>query len=95
MKSETEEVIKKKFERSLKAHRRRRRKEDLKNLFNDFEIPFNQNTAVAYFLGILRAIAYDSKAFIEGRGLKWVEFSDTAGRIKDEILRFAKTLTAN
>jgi len=93
VKSETEEVIKKKFERSLKAHRRC--KEDLKNLFNDFEIPFNQNTAVAYFLGILRAIAYDSKAFIEGRGLKWVEFSDTAGRTKDEILRFAKTLTAN
>ena len=55
MQKETEDVIKKKFKNSLKAHKQRH-KADLKNLFDEFGIPFNSDTLTAYFLGVLRAI---------------------------------------
>ena len=85
MQSETEAVINKKFRKALVAHKNRHR-EDLKNLFNAFGISFNRDTLVSYFLGVLRAISFDSKAFIEIRGLEWNELMRIAKEKRDEIL---------
>jgi len=71
MQFETEAVINKKFRKALEAHKKRH-KENLKSLFNAFKIPFNQDTLIAYFLGILRAISYDSKALLRVEDLNGV-----------------------
>jgi len=86
MQSETEAVINKKFRKSLRAHKERH-KVDLKDLFSVFGISFNQDTLIAYFLGVLRAISFDSKAFIEIKGLRWDELMTIAKEKKDEILK--------
>lgn len=91
MQSETEAVINKKFRKSLEAHKKKH-KEDLKNLFNVFGISFNRDTLVAYFLGVLRAISFDSKAFIEIGGLKWDELMTIAEKKRDEILATARDI---
>jgi len=90
---ETLEVIKSKFIRSVEAHRTRHCK-NLKSLFSKHEISVNRETIVAYFLGVLRAIAYDSKSFIQSEGLEWSEFEELvesfigeAMKIADDIVR--------
>ena len=85
MQTEAEAVINKKFRKSLRAHKERHKK-DLKALFSMFGIPFNSDTLTAYFLGVLRAISFDSKAFIEARGLEWDELMNIAKKRRDEIL---------
>jgi len=91
MQSETKAVINKKFKKALEAHKKRH-KEDLKDLFNVFGITFNRDTLIAYFLGILRAISFDSKAFIESRGLEWDELVTIAKEKKDKILSTARDI---
>ncbi len=69
----TIDVIELKFNWSLKAHKKDH-KSDLKELFNRYGIPFNTNTVTAYLIGVLRAISYDSKIFVQSVTLRWKEF---------------------
>lgn len=91
MQHESEKVIEKKFRRSLKAHRERH-KENLKELFSNFGIPYSHDTLTAYFLGVLRAISFDTVAFVEVRGMGWVEFNKIAQKMKNDILSTAKAM---
>ncbi len=94
MRPETENIIKEKFRRSLSAHKDRH-KENLKNLFEIFEISFNLDTLIAYFMGVLRAISFDSVAFIEAKGLKWSELEKLEKELKDEIINVAKEILSD
>jgi hypothetical protein len=91
MQVETKKVIEKKFRGALNAHKERH-KEGLKELFEKFGIPLNSDTLTAYFLGVLRAISFDSVAFIEIRGIRWDELKEIAQEMKDEILSTANEI---
>jgi len=90
MRDETKKVIEEKFKRSLKAHKER--KEDLKELFEKFGVSLNSDTLTAYFLGVLRAISFDSVAFIENRGLTWNELREIEQKMRNEILDTANEI---
>jgi len=83
---ETEEVIKSKFERSVEAHRTKHCK-DLKNLLSEHGIPVNREVVAAYLLGVLRAVAYNSKSFIQSAGLEWDEFKDLVNKLIDGVMK--------
>jgi len=89
---ETIEVIKSKFERSVEAHRTKHC-EDLKNLLSKHGIPVNREVVAAYLLGVLRAIAYDSKSFIQGEGLEWGEFEDLVSKLIGRVMKAADDIT--
>jgi len=91
---ETLEVVKSKFVRSVEAHRTRHCK-NLKSLFSKHGISVNRETIVAYFLGMLRAIAYDSKSFIQGEGLEWSEFEELVESFIDEAVKVVDDIVRN
>jgi len=91
---ETIAVIESKFRRSLKAHEEDHGK-DLKDLFKRLGIPVNDGTIVAYLLGVLRAIAYDSKVFVQSEGLRWKEeFEKIADAMIGDIMRTARSIAS-
>jgi len=90
MRDETRRTIKGKFRRSLEAHKERI--SDLEMLFEEFGVPLNSKTLRAYFLGILRAISFDSVAFIEVRGMRWNEFEEIAQEMRNEIQETANEI---
>jgi len=92
LRPETMAVIELKFERSLEAHKKHR--DELKELFDKLGIPFKSDAVVAYFLGVLRAISYDSKGFVEGGGLEWEEFKEIANVMIGKILSTAEKIAA-
>jgi len=85
---ETIEVIKHKFRGSLEVHRAKHGSR-LKDLLNKYGISTNREAVVAYLLGVLRAIAYDSKTFVQSEGLEWDEFEELVDRVIDEVMKTA------
>jgi len=61
----------------------------LKDLLNKHGISANRETLVAYLLGVLRAIAYDSKTFVQSEGLEWDEFEELVDRMINEVMKAA------
>jgi len=70
----------------VEAHRTKHC-EDLKDLLSKHGIPVNREVVAAYLLGVLRAIAYDSKSFIQGEELEWDEFDDLVNKLIDRVIK--------
>ncbi len=87
MRKETKEIIRIKFEKSLNTHVKK--KDLLKEVFERFGIHLEkvaerEKILTAYFIGILRAICYDTKAFIEAKPTRWNEKQDEYKDIEEE-----------
>jgi len=102
MRKETKEIIRTKFEKSLDTHVRK--KDLLKKVFERFGIHIEkvaekEKILTAYFIGILRAICYDTKAFIEAKPALWNkkqdEYKDIEEEEKERILETVRKILEN